>query len=107
MTPEEQIKALQQENASLKADLATEQELSKAFQDELTKKQEVAAPVVKLAPKLPANVKVGKQEYKWLVASFKLPGSGGETFTAEQANKDQELLGKLVAMGFGGWQAVK
>ena len=50
MTPE-QIKALQEENAKLKADLTTEQEVSKAFQDELSKKtapkevaEEVAEP---------------------------------------------------------------
>jgi len=104
MNPEE-IKALLDENTSLKHQLGTEQELSKALQDELSKKLEVAAPA-DATPKLPKNAKVDKQEFKWLLPSFKLHGSY-EPVLAEQANKDPELLRRLVDMGFGGWVPVK
>lgn len=102
MTPAE-IKALQEENAKLKESLATEENLSKALQEELTKKQAPAAPD-NLGPKIPGKtVRVGKKEFKFIIPAFNL---GGEVITAEQAIKDDKVLAALEAMNFGGWQQV-
>jgi len=103
MTPEE-INALQKENAKLKAENAQEQQLSKALQEELAKRQEPTAAEEELVPKVPGKaVKVGKNSYKFTIPQFNL---NGELITAEQAAKDEKILKQLEEIGFGGWQQV-
>ncbi len=76
-------------------------EAAQAFGDiQLKLAESLSAQIQEVAeekPAIPADpVKVGKKSFKWLKASFRLPGHG--RFTAAEASSDQKVLEAILAL---------